>query len=311
MRVRPFGWRDLPGLLRNRRNSVFLNSYLLLTRGAQQIPGALLSSVAPSMGVFTCVGRGEPKQSGSIIAQIVHRTATEFSYLTFITPQDGLESPALNGVLEYLVKVSGDRGAFHMVADVDESHRAHEALRGGGFATYTRQRVWRLADAMVGNVIPDGWRPATDLHTVAIRSLFHNQVPKMVQQVEPEFTPNLKGLVYYRDGELLAFVELRSGHRGIWMQPFFHPDIPDVVERLKELSMHVLYRKSRPGYICVRSYQAWLEPALEAIGAQPGATHAVLVKHLAASQKAELSFEMPVIEGTQPEVTAPILRNGT
>lgn len=311
MRVRPFDWRDLPRLLRNRRNSVFLNSYLLLTRGPQHVPGALLSSVAPSMGVFTCVGQGEPKQSGSLIAQIVHRAAAEFSYLTFITPQDGLESPVLIGVLEYLVKVSGDRGALHMVADVDESHLAHEALRGTGFATYTRQRVWRLVDAMVEDQSQDGWRPAADIHTVAIRSLFHNQVPKMVQQVEPDFAPNLKGLVYYRDGELLAFVELRFGHRGIWMQPFFHPDIPDVFERLKELSMHVPYRKTRPRYICVRSYQAWLEPALEAIGAQPSPSHAVLVKHLAVSQKVDLSFEMPVIEGTQPEITAPILRNGT
>jgi len=39
-------------------------------------------------------------------------------------------------------------------------------------------------------------------------------------------------------------------------------------------------RRNRPIYLCVRSYQAWLEPALEDLGARVGERQAVMVKHL-------------------------------
>ncbi len=59
MTVRQFDWRDLPTLHRYRRESVFLDSALLLTRGSQLLTGALFSYLAPSLGIFTCVSNGE------------------------------------------------------------------------------------------------------------------------------------------------------------------------------------------------------------------------------------------------------------
>ena len=307
MHVRAFDWRDLPFLLRNRSKSVYLNSYLLLTRGTHSVSGALLSSLAPSMGVITCIGRADSKPVSSIIAQTFHRAGSEFSKLTFLTPADGLDSLALDGALDYLVTVSGERGALHMLADVDESSHAFEVLRSLGYATYTRQRVWRFADDIQAGGSSGGWQPAVEVHAGAIYTLYHSLVPGMVKQVEPYNAANPRGMVYYLDGDLLAYVEFRSGHRGIWMQPFFHPDIPGLVDRLRELIAGMPERRSRPGYLCVRSYQAWLDPALEELGAQPGPSQAVLVKHLAVSQKADLAYEIPAIEGRQPEITAPIM----
>jgi hypothetical protein len=44
---------------------------------------------------------------------------------------------------------------------------------------------------------------------------------------------------------------------------------------------HLPDRRNRPVYVCVRSYQAWLEPVLADLGAKSAPRQAVMVKHLA------------------------------
>ena len=51
--------------------------------------------------------------------------------------------------------------------------------------------------------------------------------------------------------------------------------------KLSSLLNCVPDRRGRPVYLCVRSYQAWLEPALEDLGAKSAPRQAVMVKHLA------------------------------
>jgi hypothetical protein len=104
-----------------------------------------------------------------------------------------------------------------------------------------------------------------------VKFLYANLVPGLVQQVEPSPVNQIRGLVYYRGSELLAFVELKYGPRGIWVQPFIHPDAENVVEPIFSFLNDLPYRRSRPVYVCVRSYQAWLEYALQN-QVQPGGT---------------------------------------
>ena len=113
MQVRPFGWRDITALHRHRNNSVYLNISLLLTRGPLMMPGALLSYLAPSMGVYTCVSDGHEEQHAELIGQAIHQSGSPFAHLTFVTPDSALDSPALSSVVEYLIKTSGERGALH------------------------------------------------------------------------------------------------------------------------------------------------------------------------------------------------------
>jgi hypothetical protein len=112
--------------------------------------------------------------------------------------------------------------------------------------------------------------------------------------------------VLYQHGELLAFVELKIGNRGVWAQPFVHPDAPELSESFINLIQKIPYRRSRPLYICVRSYQSWLDSAVEELGAEAGPRQAVMVKHLAVAQKASWAYSMPALEGGQPEITASI-----
>jgi hypothetical protein len=311
MTVRPFDWRDLPALYRQRNRSVFLDSALVLTRGPMLLPGALLSYLVPTMGVFTCVNDGDEANEEEIIGQFIHVLGSQFAQLTFLTPDVLLDSPALVSLIEYMVLLSGERGAMRLLADVDEKTFAFEALRKIGFAIYARQRIWQLSVTESEVYHPEGWRSATRNDMIAIRSLYNNIVPGLVHQVEPFVKQRPKGLVYYHQGELLAYVELKYGHRGIWATPFVHPDAENLLYNFALLLKSIPGRRSRPVYLCVRSYQAWFEATIEDLGAKVGPRQAVMVKHLTAQQKVLRTLTLPALDGGQPEVTAPIVQSGS
>ncbi|HEX7974283.1 MAG TPA: hypothetical protein VF498_07735, partial [Anaerolineales bacterium] len=292
------------------RRSVSLDSALVLTRGPMSVSGVLFSTLAPPMGIVTAVCYGG-KSHPSLIGQVIHQPGSQLSHLTFLAPKDGLGSSALPVLLDYLASLSGERGAFRLLADVDEQQGAFEALRQVCFATFTRQRIWQLTAQPKGEPGPTAWRMANSVDVIPIRSLYSNLVPGLVQQVEPFTTqhPRARGLVYRQDDEVLAYVELRYGRRGIWLQPFVHPDMPNVASGMVDLVQYLPNRRSRPIYICVRSYQSWLEPAIEDLGAEAGPRQAVMVKHLAIPQKALRGFTLPALERGHPEVSAPIARS--
>jgi hypothetical protein len=133
-------------------------------------------------------------------------------------------------------------------------------------------------------------------------------VPALVLPVEPAGSGRLQGLVYRRSGELLAYASVFYGPVGIWVQPFFHPETGNVPELLLELLTGLPRRNGRPIYLCVRSYQAWLESALEDFSAEVGPRQAVMVKHMAVSQKSESMLRLPALEKGRPEPSAPIAR---
>jgi len=306
MTIRPFDWRDFPVLQRYRSQSVFLDTILVLTRGPMLMSGALLSFLAPQVGIITSVCRGKEDCGQTLIGQVIHSPGSQFAHLTFVTPEEALDSPAFSALLDDFVVISGERGAFRLLADVDDRSRAFEALRRSGFAIYSRQRVWQLTGQPAVERKANCWRVANGEDTIPVRSLYNNLVPGLVQQVEPFSVPRPQGLVYYQGDDLIAYIELKYGHRGIWGQPFVHPDAEDIPDRFIDLLQHLPYRGSRPLYLCVRSYQSWLEPAIENLGADPGPLQAVMVKYLAVPQKAARMFALPALEGGHSEVSAPM-----
>lgn len=306
MSIRSFDWRDLPALHRYRNKSVFLNSLMVLTRGPMLIPGALLSSFPSATGVLTSVSVDNGDTDQTLIGQAIHTTGSQCAYMTLLAPDGALDSEAVPALLDNLSNRTTKLGAFRLLADVDESTTAFEVLRKAGFGIYARQQIWQLEEQPVGDPVGIDWQTATEADLIAVRSLYHNLIPGLVQHVEPFSDDRLSGFVYRQDGDLLAYAELKYGRRGIWMQPFIHPDAEELAKGLIDLLVHLPYRLSRPVYLCVRSYQSWLEREVEKLGAKPGPRQAMMVKHLAVPQKAVRSVALPALERGQPEVTTPI-----
>jgi hypothetical protein len=308
MTIRPFDWRDLPILLRYRNRGLFFDNKLVLTRGSGLVPaGALFSSFAPATGIFTYLCSNSSCEP-PLIGQLMHDSNSSCARLAFLAPECAIESPALSTLFEYMLVRIGERGAYHLLAEVRDEDPAFEVLRRNSFAIFARQRIWQLTGEPLGEPETTPWRAGIERDGFMVRSLYSNLVPGLVQQVEaPPANPQC-GLVYFQGNELLAYVELKYGSRGIWVHPFIHPGAEMVPARLVDLLKNLPQRKSRPIYICVRSYQSWLEPALEDLGAEPGPRQAVMVKHLAIAKRVAQSFRLKKIEGGHPEVTAPLVR---
>lgn len=303
MQPRPFDWRDLPNLQGYRNETLFLNTALLLTRGPLQALGAMLSSVMPSTGIITAVCENHVNSARPIIGQVIHNADEPYAYLSFLAPESCLDADNLQPLVEYLVAQLGERGVLRMLAEVEEQSVAVDGLRGSGFAVYTRQRVWRLTGAADDERLDTAWRPIRESDFFAVRLLYSNLVPAMVQQVEAISLERPKGLVFYQDDELLAYVELRYGLRGIWVRPYIHPDVEDAAPLLIKMLHKFPSRQIRPIYICVSTYQSWMESLLDEMGAEPGPRQLILAKHLTVQKKSSRVLTIPGLEG-HPETLA-------
>jgi len=309
MNIRPFGLRDLPLLYQYRNRGLFLDSTRSLIHGPMLVHmGALISFIGPSVRIYTYLYENSFEPAKPLIGQVTYAMGASYARLSFLAPEDALEQPGLAALSEYIFSQMGEQGLFHILADVDESNLAFQLLHRAGFAIYARQRIWRLDGEPVGDANTTAWQTSRLRDAVGVRSLYCNVVPGLVQQVEPLPKRDLKGVVYYQNNELQAFVELKYGQKGIWVQPFVHPDAEGFDRHLLDLLHKLPGRRERPLYICVRSYQSWLEAAIESMGGQPGPQQAVMVRHLAIARRVNQTYPLPAINGKRAEPTAPIVR---
>ena len=95
---------------------------------------------------------------------------------------------------------------------------------------------------------------------------------------------------------------VNTGMVGVVLFPLIHPDVTDVSGKLASLLGNLPNRGGRPVYVCVRSYQAWLEPVLEDLGGRAADRQAIMVKHLAHLVKDEQAVlaKQPASVSVQP-----------
>jgi hypothetical protein len=302
--LRPTDWRDLRIIHRYRSKGLYLDTAQVLTRGGSFTSGIFRSFFLPETDAFTWICADDFGHQ-PILGQFAHSSESHFARLTLLAPEEALESPITIDLLEQLARQAGEHGAFHLLAEIPEDSTAFESLRKAGFVVYARQRIWKLKGNSEGFKLSTPWDAAAKEKISSAQSLYHSLVPGMVQQIEPLPSNNVHGLVCPDAGELLGYVDLKSGPRGIWAQPFIHPDTDSVDDRLRDMVESIPYRRSRPVFLCVRSYQSWLESALDSMAAEPGSQQAVMVKYLTAKHPVKRPFALPQIDG-QHEITTPV-----
>lgn len=280
MSIRPLAIFDLPYLYSFRDQAVGLDTARTLTRGNPLGAVGLFAYVNPARHIYSAIinGGGDP-----VLGGIIHSRNDAFAKLLYIAPESQLDHPDLPHLIENLAAQAGEWGAFHVLAEVDEKSDAFVALRRAGFSVYAWQRMWDVSALPETNHSFD-WLRVKSTHMPSVQSLYYQIVPPLLQPVEPQ--PKT-ALGWMCNEGVRCYVSATQGVYGIVLLPLIHPEATDVSAKLVSLINHLPDRRNRPVYICVRSYQAWLEPVLADLGAQGAARQAVMAKHLARLVKEE------------------------
>lgn len=276
MTIRSLDILDLPLIARYRNDALTLDSTRALTRGHPLGAISLLAYVNPARHMYAAVANGNSSKA-DLIGGVIHSRGETYAKLLYLAPASRLDHAALPALVEHLVAQVGEWGAFHVLAEIDETSNAFPALRLAGFSVYAWQRMWDVSELTPIDVAPT-WMRTRSVNRPALQSLYHQIVPQFIQPVEP-LPKNPHGLIC--DGDFKCYVTLAGGVQGIVISPLIHPEAKEVGKKLSSLLSCIPNRRGRAVYLCVRSYQAWLEHALEDLGARPAPRQAVMVKHLA------------------------------
>jgi hypothetical protein len=279
---------DLPTLYRYRGEAVSLDSARLLTRGNPMGAMGMMSYVNPSRHIYSAVSDND---GATLLGGIIHTNGDTFAKLLYLAPASRLGDHSLPGLIEDLTAEAGQWGAFHVLAEVDETSAAFVPLRMSGFSVYAWQRMWDVSELPAGNRNCK-WLRVRSIDLPSIQSLYHQIVPPLLQPLEP--APKRAAGFMCNEG-MRCYVSTSSGLAGIVLFPLIHPEATDVSAKLLSIINHFPNRSRRPVYFCVRSYEAWLEPVLEDLGAKSAARQAVMVKHLTRLVKDEQT-----VRATQP-----------
>lgn len=288
-----------------------LDSALLLTKGNPLSLAAVFTQIQPTRGTYTNIS---PSENGNppLFGQVNFQQGERSARVAFITPETDAVLQALPAVLEDLARQSGEWGAYHLLAEMDENSPAFEAFRRAGFCVFAWQRIWKLPAVRVEKLPEADWAPARLDQESSIRSLFQSLVPPLVLSAEPMSALTFQGLACQQQDEVTAYTDVEFGLQGIYLKPIFHPDAVDVDGLISALTTVLPNHSGRPIYMAVRSYQSWLETGLAQLGAEAAPRQALLVKHLIARQRSPiLERSLKALEHRRAEPSSPMARIGS
>jgi hypothetical protein len=273
MSIRPLDFLDLPTIARYRNDVLTLDSARALTRGHPLGAMGLLAYINPARHLYAAISNGGET---TLLGGIIHTRGETFAKLLYLAPSTHLNDPQLPELIEHLTKQAGEWKAFHVLAEIDETSKVFPALRTSGFSVYAWQRLWDVSQIQkTESINRSGWKRMKSIHLPAIQNLHYQIVPQLLHPIEP--APNrITGFVHE---DMKCFANITSGMYGVVLTPLIHPHEEDAAEKIISL-LNVMPNGNRKIYLNVRSYQTWLEPVLEDLGAKASQRQAVMVKHL-------------------------------
>ncbi|MGC8855464.1 MAG: hypothetical protein ACP5QU_01580 [Anaerolineae bacterium] len=278
MSIRPLDLLDLPVLYRYRHEVASLDSTRLLVHGNPLSTAGLVAAMNPRQHNYAALAE---ENGAAVLGGVNHIPGDAFARLHYLAPVTHLEHPELPALIERLVAEAGSWGVFHILAEVEENSAAFLPLRRAGFSVYAWQRIWDFS-TIRGEKGEFDWMRVRSVHLPALQSLYQQIVPPLLHPIEPLPVQGTGWLC--NDGAKCYFNVVR-GAQGMVLLPLIHPETAQVSEKLLAFLAHLNERRDLPVYFCVRSYQAWLEPVLEDLGATGGPRQAVMVRRLTQTVK--------------------------
>ena len=212
-------------------------------------------------------------------------------------------------LLEALIKEAGEWGAKQVMAEMPPEAAFFPEFRQAGFTVFSKQRLYKFSSPLdIQSDLKKHWQTWTSDDIPSVRSLYQMLVPPLIQPIEPLTRLETLGLIYYDEhGELQAFADLVYGPVGVWVIPFVHPQPSvDTSGLLSQLVLDLPNLNGRPVYLASRSYQPWIDSALESSPAERGPEQALLVRYIAIRQRVTSGLTFNQFEGGNVEPTYPV-----
>jgi len=280
----------------------------MLTRGGPLSWSHLLTSIQTTDHLFTGVFDPGGK-SDKLIGQVYQSSRMNSAHLDYVLLTEESDLADLASLLEGLIVAVGRWGGKQVVADLGTDSELFPQFRRAGFSVLAKQRVFQCRmGGMDQKPLKRSWQIWTRDDIPAVRRLYLSLVPTLIQPAEPLTRREMLGMVYYdEDGVLQAYADMVYGPKGAWVLPIVHPHTPEnISDLLTGLMVDLPPLNGRPLYVTVRSYQPWVEHALESLSAEPSPEQAILVRYLALHQRVETEFPFAVVENGKPEPTFPL-----
>jgi hypothetical protein len=245
-----------------------------------------------------------------LIGQIHQSQNVLNAHISYLLKTEISESDELIGLLDGLTEQAGQWGAKQVLADLETDSAWFPIFRRAGFSILSKERVYRCSDRGCFKSNHTGnWQTWSGVDIPSIRSLYLTLVPPLIQTVEPVTRRAMLGLVHYdQKGNLQAYADLVYGPKGAWVLPIIHPQIKDnITDILAQMILALPGLNGRPVYITARSYQPWLEHALDDLELDPGPEQTLLVRYLTLRQRVKPELSYAALENGKPEPTIPIL----
>lgn len=284
-----------------------LDSVRYWTRGKPLNLRNVMQRVSPVVEQAAISWEGENGEN--CYGQIEKRQNRQFAQMCYLGCQESPDSINICRLLEQLVKSAGAWKAWGVLADLPEDSTFLDGFRKAGFTIWARQNIYKLGSTENDyNEIGLIWRLWTSDDINLMNALYKEIVPGSVQCIEPITRKAALGLVAYQpDGRLAAYADLEYGPKGVWVQVISRPEVKST-DLLRTLPGVIPELSGRPVFLCVRSYQPWLDAALEEMGNIRSEAQLLLVKHLVLRKTLERSTVKQIFEGSNMEGSLPLTR---
>jgi hypothetical protein len=300
--VHSFDIRDLMSLRALAPRGISLDSPTCLTQDMHILRTAVLAQLLPELIPETLIL--DRRNGAAGIAQLSHRRGDASSRLRFLAPRELFLDDQGTELIEALLHLAGRRQAQHILADAEDKTDESGFLRRAGFSIYARQDIWKGTPPFPRPLsAPKGeFRPLLSTDTSATHALYCSIVPALVHQVEG-FPRRPKGWLIYEESELVGFFNLRSGPRGLWMEPVYHPGARNAAEWIAFWLGGLELQPQDPVYVCVRSYQDWVGPILHDNGFSLMSRRAVLIRRIVVPIPIAEGLPLSAVEKPVPQAT--------
>lgn len=329
--IRPFGLNDVLLVRRLQHSSVPLAIEQILTHPQAPVWIAL---TAPwpwaGVGVATYVlDEASPGEPLTGFVQLMKRASRPEADLLHLAPALALMAAdrvrvetIWRKLLAHCSLAAAGHGVQRIFASIPNGGPEESCLKDGGFSLYTRETIYRLAEAPAPSPVPAGFRPQLPRDSWALQRLYARSAPRLVQQAEGAVggevgSPPLswwdpgrwQGVVSEPAGEVRGAVQVHIGRAGHWLRVWgtnllTARELRELVEqglRLIAAAEPRRGRQARPVYATVRDYEIAMSGTLTGFGFAPYLDRARFVKHTAvrAAVRESLPAAMTALEARQ------------